>query len=35
MKDAPAEGEAKADSAPAEEKKDGDAEMKNEEGKAE
>jgi len=35
MKDAPAEGEANADAAPAEEKKEGDAEMKNEEGKAE
>ena len=35
MKDtAPAEGEAKAN-APAEEKKDGDAEMKDAEGKAE
>ena len=37
MKDAPADGEAKpeGDAAAAEEKKDGDAEMKNEDGKAE
>jgi len=35
MKDAPAEGEANADAAATDDKKEGDAEMKNEEGKAE